>query len=232
MSQTTRGYDEVAVRPAEHNQWHILLDGKPVTTPQGHTLSVPSQLLAEAVANEWRAQGAPIDPNTMPRTRLLTIAADRVAEDRAALVKEVTGYAETDLLCYRAEESELALKQVVHFDPILDWALEIHGIVFAVTDTTLTVTQPDKSLQKVRHMVESCDDLALAAMAMATPILGSALLALALKERHISPEFAWQSARLEETLAAERYGKDPETEAIWAEKLRDIQACSAVFAAV
>ena len=231
MTHAKRVYDSVAVEAAESKDWKITLDGREVKTPEGHVLRVPSQLLAEAVANEWRAQETTIDPNTMPRTRLLTIAADRVARDRDALIEEIAGYAETDLLCYRAEENALALKQVLHFEPVLEWALEVHGMAFGVTDTALPIPQPQQTLDKVHDLVAACDDLTLAAMAMATPILGSVILAIALKERHISPEFATQSARIEETYAAEKYGSDPETEERWAEKLADIQACAAIFTA-
>lgn len=231
MSEANRAYKQVQVL-ALGNAWQIALDGKHTQTPAGKPLAVPSPLLAEAVANEWRAQEKKIDPNTMPRTRLVTIALDRVPEDRAALVDEIVQYGETDLLCYRAQENALALKQVLHFDPILEWAYETHGMVFDITSDAAPIVQPEKSLEILRRLVSEMNDLSLAAMAMATPILGSALLALALKERHISPEFAIQAARIEETFAAERYGEDPETEAKWAEKLLDIQACSAIFTAL
>ena len=89
MNHAKRVYETVAVEAVENEHWNITLDGKAVKTPEGHALSVPSQLLAEAVANEWRAQETQIDPNTMPRTRLLTIAADRVARDRDALIAQL-----------------------------------------------------------------------------------------------------------------------------------------------
>src|SRR5262249_20897014 len=46
--------------------WAILLDGRPVRTPRKLQLVVPTRALAEAIAEEWAAQGERVDPSTMP----------------------------------------------------------------------------------------------------------------------------------------------------------------------
>ncbi len=60
-----------------------LLDGKPVRTPGKAPLVLPTLALAEAVADEWRAQGERIDPATMPLTKLANSAIDGVLGPRA-----------------------------------------------------------------------------------------------------------------------------------------------------
>ena len=57
----------------------IALDGKPIKTPMKAALRLPARVLAEAVAAEWEAQGAEINPASMPLTRLANTAIDRVA---------------------------------------------------------------------------------------------------------------------------------------------------------
>ena len=62
----------------------VLLDGKPVKTPARRALAAPTRALAEAIAQEWKAQAAVIDPARMPLTRLANAVIDAVAEQGRA----------------------------------------------------------------------------------------------------------------------------------------------------
>ena len=74
-----RFYKEVAAADGK-----IRLDGRPVRTPARNVLVLPSEGLAQAVAEEWRAQDDRVDPRTMPLTGLANAAIDRIAPDREA----------------------------------------------------------------------------------------------------------------------------------------------------
>ena len=103
----------------------VLLDGKPIRTPAKALLTLPTLPLAEAVAEEWAGQEDVLRPATMPMTRLANTALDRVAPEFAAVADIVAAYAETDLLCYRAEApDELRRLQDEAWDPLLDWAAD------------------------------------------------------------------------------------------------------------
>ena len=47
----------------------ITLDGKPIRTPSGRQLAVPTRDIADAIMTEWEAQQETINPLTMPLTR-------------------------------------------------------------------------------------------------------------------------------------------------------------------
>jgi len=47
-------------------EWLILLDGRTIRTPGEHRLSVPSKMLAMAIAAEWESQTKGIKPDQMP----------------------------------------------------------------------------------------------------------------------------------------------------------------------
>src|ERR1700677_4744844 len=82
----------------------VQLDGRTARTPQGRPLVAPSLALAELIAAEWAAQGAEIDPATMPTTALAAAALELQAKDvRAASVARVGGFAGSDLVCYFAD---------------------------------------------------------------------------------------------------------------------------------
>src|SRR5690349_6222473 len=96
-----RFWKEVSV-DREGDGWSLKLDGRPVKTPARATLVVPTEALAEAIADEWREVEETIDPRAMPLTGLANAAIDRVAPERQAFADGLASYAESDLTCYRA----------------------------------------------------------------------------------------------------------------------------------
>src|SRR3546814_3183615 len=73
-----RFYEDAAVVAGESG-FEIRLDGRPVRTPARAPLALPTQGLAEAIAEEWRAQGETVDPRSMPFTGLANGAIDQIA---------------------------------------------------------------------------------------------------------------------------------------------------------
>ena len=96
-------YKEVTVRE-ESGGYTVCLDERPVKTPAKNALLMPTPALAEAVADEWRTDAEEIDPAAMILTRLANSAVDRVSAHRESVIDEIAGFAETDLVCYRASD--------------------------------------------------------------------------------------------------------------------------------
>ena len=233
-----RFYKTVAVAPFE-SEHAVLLDGKPIKTPVGTVLR-GSEALAKAMAAEWESQTETINPDKMPITRIVSIARDRVPKDRALLIDDIVNYAGSDLLCYRAE-GEVGVLQAKHHQPVLDWAAG-QGMALQATESVMPITQPEASLAKVREVVSAASDLELAALAMATPLLGSAILALWLWRGHdkggtinyCAPfaypiDFAIKAARVDEDFQAAKWGQDPEAKAQWLKREVDIRGCAVVL---
>src|SRR5262249_43361376 len=91
-----RGYKTVG-GTSSADGFGVTLDGKPVATPAGRPLVLPSEGLAEAIAEEWRSQEVTIKPAGMPLTTLATTAIDRLIPAPASAVAEIAAYAESDL---------------------------------------------------------------------------------------------------------------------------------------
>jgi chaperone required for assembly of F1-ATPase len=236
-----RFYAAANIAPHEDG-FVITLDGKNIRTPQQKLLHTKSETLALAIAAEWAAQIDVIDTDAMPLTRLLNIALDRIALDREALLADICGYAETDLLCYRApvknaalpianRDAQLRALQVQHFDPILAWARTQHGMEFICTEGLMPVPQPAASLQKIAALFSQANDHELAALSLMVPILGSALLALAMWQGLITVDNALIAARLDEAVQQAQWGEAPEVAQKWAAKCRDVKAAAMFFAA-
>src|ERR1041385_3868002 len=118
MAVSARFYREVSVRVGEGGAYGILLDGKPVRTPAGASLSAPNAAMAEAIAEEWRSQSEKIRPETMMMTKLANTAIDRVRPSRQATIEQVLAFAKSDLICYRAPGPDaLTERQSQTWDP-------------------------------------------------------------------------------------------------------------------
>ncbi|HUN46322.1 MAG TPA: ATP12 family protein [Stellaceae bacterium] len=205
-----RFYKDAAVVEAG-NGFSVSLDGKPVRTPAKQPLLVPSRALAEAVAEEWRAQGATVDPRNLPLTRLCSIAIDLVGPRREAVVAEIAKYAGTDLVCYRAEEpAELTARQHATWQPLIDWAALRFDAPLAVTAGVLPVAQAEETLRAFERAIAAYDTPRLAALHLATAACGSLVVALALVEGRIDAEAAFAASELDESFEIERWGEDSE----------------------
>jgi chaperone required for assembly of F1-ATPase len=205
-----RFWTDVTVDP-DGQGWAVRLDGRTPRTPRGHSLVLPSADSARIVAAEWAGQGEFLDTATMPATRLANTAIDGVRETRDAVADEIAAYAGSDALCYLADNPRsLAERQAAEWTPWRDWAARELGVVLHPTVGIQHREQPAESTARVRALALELDDYALAGLAMATPLLGSAVLALALHRGALTGEAAFDLSRLDEDFQEGRWGVDAE----------------------
>jgi chaperone required for assembly of F1-ATPase len=226
-----RFYKEAKIVAAD-GEFAIELDGKPLRTPEKRALLVPTQMLAKAIADEWQGQGVTVSPLSLPLTRLVSTAIDRVTPRRADVIAEIAKYATTDLLCYRADEPhELTERQQQIWQPLLDWAEARVAASFVVTQGVTPVAQTPATLAAIVRAVGELDPMQLVALHLTTTACGSVVLGLALLGERISAEEAFAAAQLDETFQIERWGEDAEQTKTRAALKEDI-ALAARFAAL
>ena len=203
-----RFYKEAAAVAANQG-WSIELDGRPIKTPARQPLAAPTRGLAEAIAEEWRAQGDSIDPRSMPLTGLANAAIDRVAPDPAAFARDLARYGEGDLLCYRADHpADLVARQAESWDRLLGWARGRYDVTFEIVTGIIHRPQPPATVARLAEAVAARDAFALAGLSPLVTIGGSLVIALALAEGAIEAEPAFDAAHLDELFQAEQWGED------------------------
>jgi chaperone required for assembly of F1-ATPase len=208
-----RFYKDVGVDQTPEG-FRVLLDGRPVKTPARHTLILPTQALALAIADEWRTQGEEIVPTSMPMLRMANTALDGISQTREAVIAAILRFGEHELLCYRAESpTELVVQQATEWDPILEWLRACHGVVLLTGTGIQPVEQPPQALAQLGAVLATQDDFALAALHVAASITSSLVLALALVEGVINTAQAFQLSRIDETYQASQWGEDAEAAA-------------------
>jgi chaperone required for assembly of F1-ATPase len=219
-----RFYKEAALAPAEGGH-EILLDGRQVKTPARAPLTLPSLPLAQAVAEEWNAQGQDIDPRSMPFTGLANAAIDRVGSDRTAFARGLALFGESDLLCYRAEApAALVARQSELWDPFLAWARRRYDVNFEVVTGIMHRPQPAHTIEQLGHAVSARGAFELAGLAPLVTISGSLVIALALVEEAVDLDTAWNAASLDEQWQIEQWGEDAEAASRLASRRAEFEA--------
>jgi chaperone required for assembly of F1-ATPase len=219
-----RFYKNAAAAEAEGGH-EILLDGRPVKTPARERLLVASKRLGDAIAEEWNGQGETIDPRSMPLTGLANAAIDRVLPDREAFARGIAVYAETDLLCYRADQPRgLVARQSELWDPLLSWARRRFDVDFEIVSGIMHRPQPERTVGQLERAVMVRSPYELAALSPLVTVSGSLIIALALLEDAVLFDEAWAAASLDEAWQLEQWGADSEAEASLEARRRDFEA--------
>jgi len=216
-----RFHKEVGVEAAD-NGWQVTLDGRPIRTALGQPQIVPTRSLAEALAEEWAAQGEEIDPATLPLRDLADYAIDVVAADREGIAASVLPYAETDTLCYRADPDEpLYARQLGLWEPLLEQAEARLGLAFERASGIVHKPQPTATLAALKTLLEAQDPFTLAATKTLTALAHSLVIGLGALEDGADPEALWSAANCEEDWQAEQWGWEWTAEERRAKRLAD-----------
>jgi chaperone required for assembly of F1-ATPase len=195
----------------------LLLDGRPARTPARTAIVLPNGAVAQAVADEWNAVEAIIDPRAMPLTRLVNSVIDGVSHTAAAVLEEIQRYAGSDLLVYRAPDpADLAALQARLWDPVLAWARDDLGVDLTIGRGIVFVEQPSTTLERLHQALRdqmgegSAAPFRLGALHVMTTLTGSALLALAVASGRMRDDEAWAAAHVDEDYQIALWGADDE----------------------
>jgi chaperone required for assembly of F1-ATPase len=200
----------------------VMLDGKPLRipgrNPGGAPLTIATTALAEAITAEWQAagtrHGGEMSMEDVPLTRLAATAQDRIAPDPAPVATALAEYGGSDLLCYRAEHpEELVLRQARYWQPWLDWAARTYGAHLRVAAGIMHLRQDPAVLDVIRTAYAAQPVPVLAALGIAVPAMGSAVLGLALAGGALDAATAHDLAGLDEAFQVEKWGEDAEAAA-------------------
>lgn len=210
VQKPRRFYKAVSIAAVEAG-YAVLLDARHLKTPQGAAMRLPTAVLAEQVAAEWADQGETIELATMHATRLANTAIETIGATREGVADQIAEYAGSDLLCYFAESpAELLARQQRAWDPVLARAEAEEGLVFVRAAGIVHRQQPPETPARIREIGLGLDDFRLAGLAFATPLFGSAVLALGLLRGWFGGSEAFDLSRVDEIYQESLWGIDAE----------------------
>lgn len=212
-AKAKRFYKDVTTA-ARGSGFAVLLDGRPIRTPAKLVVVVPTQPLAEALADEWRAQSEHIDPATMPLTRHVNTVRDGIEGREQDIRDDLARFAGGDLICYRADSPEgLVAAQAAAWDELLDWAHRALNCGLKRGTGLMPITQPAEAISAYAAAIANRQAYELAGLHTMTSLSGSAILALAVADGILSPEQGWAAAHVDEDWQIAQWGEDAEAQA-------------------
>ncbi|MDC1383706.1 chaperone [Candidatus Puniceispirillum sp.] len=205
MAAKKRFYKSVALASDECG-FSIQLDGKDVLSPAGRLLHLPNVALAEAIAKEWKAQKDEIDPPSMPLFSLAVTVVDRIIPQSDAMIAELSSYGGNDLLCYRDDQDDLAIRQQELWQPWLDHLAKNSDIHLRIGTGIMPIFQPDAG--KFIPLIAAYNNWRLGMLHRVTSLSGSLVLGLVFVDGVIDIDRMFALSFLDELWQNEKWGKD------------------------
>lgn len=143
----------------EEEFYTVTLDGRPLRTPLGQPLSLPSKILALAVAMEWDMQKDFIIPTQMPLMTLSCTSIDQTAQNPQLVIDVCKSYFQHDTLCYFTDpENEydrlLYRKQTKLWNHLHEWIQK----KFQQGKPATVIGSQDAIVVSKKHQRNSSDD--------------------------------------------------------------------------
>ncbi len=177
--------EHAAIEPIDAD-WRVTARRRARAHPRRSGVAPAEPRLADAVAAEWQAAGGERGGETsakLPLTRLAGTAQARIRPDPEPVVLALARYAESDLLCYRAAgPAALAGARRRRGSRGSTGPQGASARALRVTEGVMHVAQDRRRWPPWPHAVAAQPPLALAALGVAVPALGSLVLGLALAE--------------------------------------------------
>ncbi|MDA0361967.1 MAG: ATPase [Proteobacteria bacterium] len=207
-------WSEVRVARSEVGSgFRIFLDDKPLNTPAKNPLILLSKEMANALASEWLKQVEKIDPSKMPFTRFANSSIDKVRFQMDDVVRLISDYGDSDLICYRAESPRsLIACQEMGWDPLVKWAEQELKVSVKVFKGIMHFPQSNETLNQLEKRVRLLTEFQLAGFHDLVSLSGSLILSFALVYGHISCLDAWNLSRIDEIWQIENWGEDEDAQ--------------------
>ncbi len=143
---------------------------------------------------------------------------------RDTIRARLLAYADTDLLCYWAEEAELQAQQRAQWEPVIQ-AVEGHfGVYLNRVVGIMPAVQPDATIVRLKTHIDRYDDAGLLKVMQLAELVGSLLLVLAYEIQAVSAQDLPRLAHLDEDYQAARWGLDAQAKAQREQQSADIIA--------
>jgi ATP synthase F1 complex assembly factor 2 len=197
--------------------WYtVTLDDRPLRTPLGQPLVVPSKLLAAALAAEWDAQAPSISPPQMPLQTMVCTALDQTASHPKLYQDTCLQYLSTDTICYWADPTTdrlLHRREQEAWQGVHEVIEREFGVAPACVTTEHGVLGSGAYLRHPAPLPEACaewckslDAWHLTALHTMVIEAKSFLLGWALMTSNLTPKEAMAAARVEEEFQISNWG--------------------------
>ncbi|KAG0309864.1 ATP synthase complex assembly protein atp12, partial [Dissophora globulifera] len=145
----------------------VTLDGRVLETPAGNPLILnkDQRQLALMIAGECQEQKALLKSHSLAMISLVARAIDGFSGNEQGcreMLDRLIKFLDIDSICYQQDFPDSIVKsQQKHWEPILKWVKDEHGLDIKVSKGIAFVQQDEDVKQKLREIVSSMSDVEL-----------------------------------------------------------------------
>lgn len=221
---------EFSVVP-EGKGFTVCREGKAMRTPRDVPLTVSTQALALAIAQEFDGQGTKMDLRKMPFTQMALTSIDISAPRREDVLGGIMRFGMNELVCQRATSpADLVAEQNEIWQPYLDWCKSTFNIDLRTGSGIVPFEQKPEALGTLREFVETLDAFCLTGLSESCNTLSSLVLGLALMTGRSDASTVFDAAELELLWQNKKWGDDPALQNRYMGIKRDLESCANWFA--
>lgn len=193
--------------------WQVCLDGRPLKSVGGRPQIVPSAKLADALAQEWNAQGDKLEQAGFVMRDQTDFALDKVAVDPTETITRTLAFGETDTLCYRGDPEDAVFeRQQSVWEPIITAVEQREQVQFARVSGVVHRAHPEQTLPKLKDRLVQMNPFQLAGLHTMVSLTASLCIGLEALQPDADAHGLWSAAVLEEEWQADLWGRDEEAE--------------------
>ncbi|KAI6645864.1 ATP synthase mitochondrial F1 complex assembly factor 2-like [Oopsacas minuta] len=208
-----RGVVKRVYRNVEYSKgndgYSVLLDGKPLKTPKGQPLLLPTERLAAVISQEWAQQEEEIRPHSMHLNSLAHTAIDNpISETNEQRVESILQTLSGDPVCLRiSEPEEFFVMQNEKWGPLLEWFNTLYGVSIKPEIDGFFIDVTEDSLAIVRKKLSRHDKWHLTGLKFGVDSCRSLIIMSSLLEGVITCEEAVFSSLLESQFQVRKWGR-------------------------
>ena len=215
----------------EGQGFSVCRNDRTLESPLHFPFIVPTRDLAEAIVQEFAAQGEKTDLRKMPLTQMALTAIDITIPNRADIIGGLMRYGETELLCQRATDpADLVAEQNKVWQPHLNWCQKKLGAELKISQGIAPIEQNKSALAVLRQRIDAQNAFLLTGLSEACKTLGSLVLGFALMEGQAGVAEAFEASELDSLWQSRKWGEDPVSQSRYAEIKHDLEVCARWFA--
>jgi len=201
----------IEIQKISSNNFHILLDKKKLKTPLKNELRLHNQIIANEILKEWNQNSDIVNTEHLIFYGLLSMAIDKVNEQRDAYISDIINFIDTDLICYRAEgPNDLVSLQNQNWNPILLLIEKYIKANISIFKGIMPSEQDQKVHAGIKHLIVKLSDVQISVLHRLTNIIGSVFLSICILKKDLSKKQAYEFAFLDELWQAKNWGHEEE----------------------
>ena len=190
----------------KNNVTNIFIDGNPLKSIGDNFFDFKNNELANFLKDKITKIKNGSNIKNILFYQVLSLAVDKINNNKIEYIDKICKYSDTDLICYRADgPDDLCKLQEDMWDPVLE-KLEKLNIKFNTFQGIIPQAQPTESIEILKNKISEFNNFQISCLLKLTQMTGSVLLSYSFIKGFINEKCMFECSLLDENWQAKKWG--------------------------